>query len=61
MEEKIATTLTRDKWREKNYIKGLTLIGKSCEGLSPRFSMFSQLGPDLTPTSRRFPTFGTGI
>ena len=53
MEDKIVTTLRRDKWREKNYIKGLTLTRKSCEGLSPRFSVFLQLGPDIT--------FGSGI
>ena len=38
-EEKLATTVKRDKWREKNYIKALTLTRKSCEGLSPRFSV----------------------
>ncbi|KAF9645108.1 hypothetical protein BDM02DRAFT_705587 [Thelephora ganbajun] len=31
VEEKLATTVKRDKWREKNYIKGLTLTRKSCE------------------------------
>jgi len=61
VEEKIVTTLRRDKWREKNYIKGLTLTRKSCEGRSFHFSMFSQLGPDLTPVFRRFPTFGSEI
>lgn len=34
MEEKLATTVKRDKWREKNYIKALTLTRKSCEGVS---------------------------
>lgn len=34
MEEKLATTVKRDKWREKNYIKALTLTRKSCEGAS---------------------------
>ena len=37
MEEKLASTVKRDKWREKNYIKGLTLTRKSCEGLSLLF------------------------
>ncbi|KAF9787433.1 hypothetical protein BJ322DRAFT_722663 [Thelephora terrestris] len=31
MEEKLAMTIKRDKWREKNHIKGLTLTRKSCE------------------------------
>jgi len=44
MEEKLSTTIKRDKWREKNYIKGLTLTRKSCEGLS-RFSRFFQRSP----------------
>ena len=48
MEEKLAATVKRDKWREKNYIKGLTLTRKSCEGLSPRFSGLSQRIADLT-------------
>ena len=49
MEEKLASTVKRDKWREKNYIKGLTLIRKSCEGLSLHSSGFSQYCAYLTP------------
>jgi len=45
VEEKLATTVKRDKWREKNYIKGLTLTRKSCEGLSPRSSGSSSAAP----------------
>jgi len=54
MEEKITATVRRDKWREKNYIKGLTLTRKSCEGLSPRFLFLLQLGPELTPAFKDF-------
>lgn len=49
MEEKLATTVKRDKWREKAYIKGLTLTRKSCEGLYSCFSGLSQHSADLTP------------
>ena len=44
--------MRRDKWREKNYIKGLTLTRKSCEGLS---LCFFRLGPnDLNPAFQDF-------
>ena len=45
MEEKLATTVKRNRWREKNYIKGLALTKKSCEGLSS----FLQYCAYLTP------------
>ena len=56
MEEKLATTVKRDKWREKNYIKALTLTRKSCEGPSHFFGLF-QLSPGLTPCSLKISDF----
>ena len=56
MEEKLATTVKRDKWREKNYIKALTLTRKSCEGPS-RFSGLFQPSPELTPCSLKISDF----
>lgn len=49
VEEKLASTIKRDKWREKNYIKGLTLTRKSCEGLSAFLSGLAYHDTDLTP------------
>jgi hypothetical protein len=56
MEEKLATTVKRDKWREKNYIKGLTLTRKSCEGVSS-FPWALLARPDLTPSFLKISDF----